>query len=371
MRALIRKITGGLVLPQPHMGRRAYYAHPGICHARGTDGQGSTYSGPTSKRFSNLDLRPDEAVLSATDNPQNSARLKRFVAIADDLSPTSKSTSAQVPISPSTNLPEFACRIFQSIPGTTPATGLGTITNAPMDLRAMNLQWIPGGKFDFGPTGYDLWGCNVERRYGIVVPGFYIFAQKVTESVLQQMLDGPLGYRPEGEAVPSAYVGEHLPAVRVNKYLAQDYVDWLNKQTDVQGMRHQLSAVTGKKWSFDLPSNYQWEKAVKGPSGIEYIHLNNAEVVLSNIGGVECVTPINLNYEPNKLNGFGLHDMMNGVREWTRSNARFRSSHYINRGVGDRTPRRWQVPILHMYSNFASESSTNLGFRLVLCPQKP
>jgi formylglycine-generating enzyme required for sulfatase activity len=107
----------------------------------------------------------------------------------------------------------------------------------------------------------------------------------------------------------------------VSCHEALAYCDWLNEILTTSEILENFRVsqlVRSGRWRVTLPSELEWEKAARGgwPDAIfswgDEPDPNRANYVDSQIGGtsaVGCFSP----------NGYGLHDMIGNLWEWTRS----------------------------------------------------
>ncbi|MEI7868118.1 MAG: SUMF1/EgtB/PvdO family nonheme iron enzyme [Candidatus Methylumidiphilus sp.] len=147
-----------------------------------------------------------------------------------------------------------------------------------------------------------------------------------------------------------------------------------------------LPLIQSGKWRITLPSELEWEKAARGgltgtvfPWGDtpDPNRANYSQSGISNTSAVGCFPP----------NGYGLHDMVGNVWEWTRSLWGFKypyqmgdlkredlkagndksrvvrgGSWYFDQGGSRCALRSWDPPDFRYYSY-----GRNFGFRVVLC----
>ena len=112
------------------------------------------------------------------------------------------------------------------------------------------------------------------------------------------------------------------PVRWVSWHEALAYCDWLNEQLATSPvLREQMSRSPGARaasGALRLPSELEWEKAARGglPDAVfswgDTPDPNRANYADSEIGDTSAVGCF-------PANGFGLHDMIGNVWEWTRS----------------------------------------------------
>jgi formylglycine-generating enzyme required for sulfatase activity len=164
--------------------------------------------------------------------------------------------------------------------------------------------WIPAGPF--------LMGSDKERdpvvppeevpQHEVTLPHYWISNTPVRVKDFQTFVRES-GY--PWKALNEPQGGEDHPVVHVTWYDALAYCEWLRKKTALP---------------VALPSEAEWEKAARGPDGLNYPWGN---VVPSgrrcNFNNhVETTTPVNA-YTPEGDSPYGCADMAGNVGEWTRS----------------------------------------------------
>jgi formylglycine-generating enzyme required for sulfatase activity len=112
--------------------------------------------------------------------------------------------------------------------------------------------------------------------------------------------------------------GLNRPVVGVCWYEAQAYTQWLTRL--LQGRPSLLPAGVGADWTVALPSEAEWEKAVRGPKGLIYPWGERWKEDAANIEATDLNTtsPVGL-FPRGESAAFGLLDGVGNVWEWTRS----------------------------------------------------
>ncbi|MCB0825675.1 MAG: SUMF1/EgtB/PvdO family nonheme iron enzyme [Armatimonadetes bacterium] len=152
-------------------------------------------------------------------------------------------------------------------------------------------QKVLGLEFVEIPTGKFLMGHKLEKPiHEVSLDGFWIMKYEVTEKQYSKYL--------VANGMKAVGVSEK-PITNIDRREAQKYIDWLNKQSEIQ---------------FDLPSEAQWEYAARGgyqgfdfPWGDGYVE-GYAAVLEDPIQKVGSFPP----------NGYGLFDMCGNVAEMCR-----------------------------------------------------
>lgn len=256
---------------------------------------------------------------------------------------------------------------------------------------------IPSGQFLLGER------LNRQDPHYVWLAGYFIGKFEVTNAEFREFLNDPTGYNDganwthdgkrwktsnasQATALINPFDEDHArfgqddqPVVNVSWYEANAYCRWLTRK------------VGGQKWSFGLPHEAEWEKAARGPDGLDYglsntvsddeVKLYNwrknpsAEVTVA--GWRDTQT----GYKPNR---YGLYHMSGNVTEWTQSVERAynRQHPFVDDDrnhddvVGPRVMRggSWytaSVAVLSLsYREFfqPSVSAPYLGFRVVARP---
>jgi formylglycine-generating enzyme required for sulfatase activity len=137
---------------------------------------------------------------------------------------------------------------------------------------------------------------------------FYIGRYPVTNQEYSLYLRGT------GQSIVMAKDKADHPIVNVSLMHAQGYADWLNR-------KYQVDLPAG--YTFQLPSEPEWEKSARGAAGNEYPWGNNFDTRRCNSkeGGKNGTTSVGT-YSPQGDSAFGAADMAGNVWEWTRSRGR-------------------------------------------------
>ena len=134
---------------------------------------------------------------------------------------------------------------------------------------------------------------------------FYIGRYPVTHQEYALYLRGT------GQSIVMAKDKADHPIVKVSLMHAQGYADWLNR-------KYQADLPAG--YTFQLPSEPEWEKSARGVAGNEYPWGNNFDTKRCNSkeGGKSGTTSVGA-YSPQGDSAFGAADLAGNVWEWTRS----------------------------------------------------
>ena len=175
----------------------------------------------------------------------------------------------------------------------------------PIDLELVR---IPAGEFLMGsdPAKDKNAHINEQPQHTIDLPEFYIGKYPVTNAqyaAFVKSTDHRVPYHWKDGEIPSGKA-DH-PVVNVSWYEAIAFCDWLSKKTDKD---------------FSLPSEAEWEKAVRGVDGRIYPWSDKPPSHdLCNFGlHVKGTTPVG-KYSPKGDSPYGCADMVGNVWEWTRS----------------------------------------------------
>jgi formylglycine-generating enzyme required for sulfatase activity len=149
-------------------------------------------------------------------------------------------------------------------------------------------------------------------------PAFYIARYPVTVAQLRAFVEAT-GFEPgDADALRDP---DNRPVRYINWHEALAYCDWLSEVLASSPVLEECEAVRlvrEASWRVALPSELEWEKAARGglvdavfPWG-DTPDPNRANYGDSEVGDTSAVGCF-------PANGFGLHDMIGNVWEWTRS----------------------------------------------------
>ena len=149
-------------------------------------------------------------------------------------------------------------------------------------------------------------------------PEFYIARYPVTVAQFRAFVEATGFEIGDADALRDP---DSRPVRWVSWHEARAYCDWLNNQlatSPVLAKSEIARLVRERQWRVALPSELEWEKAARGglPDAVfswgDTPDPNRANYVDSGIGDTSAVGCFS-------ANGFGLHDMIGNVWEWTRS----------------------------------------------------
>jgi formylglycine-generating enzyme required for sulfatase activity len=154
-------------------------------------------------------------------------------------------------------------------------------------------------------------------------PHFYIARYAVTVAQFRAFVEATRYYLGEPFALDNP---SNRPVSCISWLEARDYCVWLTKQVQAaKAFRtSKLCAMVREGgWVFDLPNEPEWEKAARGGALRQVFSWGNRpNPELANYGATGIKDTCAVGCFP--ANGYGLHDMIGNVWEWTRS----RSSYY-------------------------------------------
>lgn len=310
--------------------------------------------------------------------------------------------------------------------------GVNVITH--QDVRLPDIDWvlIPAGKFLMGSTDKDERAyANEKSQYPVVLPDFWISRYPLTHAQFEPFVHAK-GYQEpsywtktgwawlQGAEQDFAYIedeqirhffeenqrqnplelrgqpffweakpwnGCNRPVVGVNWYEAYAYTQWLQEKYRQYDL---WPGAAGRGGSITLLSDAEWEKAVRGESGLIYPWSDDWQEDAANTeeAKLNTTSPVGL-FPKGKSRQYGLLDGAGNVWEWTRSlwgkdwnkpdfiyrydpedgrrenveSDQFRvlrgGSFYGSRSGARCAFRGWDNPDFWNY---------NIGFRLCLCP---
>jgi sulfatase modifying factor 1 len=239
---------------------------------------------------------------------------------------------------------------------TSPRTDLRQDEPPSRDRRIGDMVWIPGGTFRMGSNDHYPEEAPVHR---VTVDGFWIDRTPVTNRQFKRFIIAT-GHRTTAEIAPQAkdYPGvlPHMlyagSLVFMRPHSTFDLRDWSQWWSFMPGAdwRHPYGptsninilndhpvvhvscsdALAYAKWAGkDLPTEAEWEFAARGgldgaefawgdelmPGGVHMANIWQGNFPLQNLheDGYERTSPVTA-FPPN---GYGLHDMIGNVWEWT------------------------------------------------------
>jgi len=150
------------------------------------------------------------------------------------------------------------------------------------------------------------WFENERPQTRLFLKGYWIGKYPVTNAQYKRFVEATDRKRPshwEGGAIPAGK--DNHPVTHVTWDDAVAYCKW-------------LAQVTGKPYR--LPSEAEWEKAARGPNGLEYPWGNQWDASKCNMqdSGPGDTTPVG-RYSPRGDSPYGCADMAGNVWEWTSS----------------------------------------------------
>jgi formylglycine-generating enzyme required for sulfatase activity len=202
-----------------------------------------------------------------------------------------------------------------------------TIRPWPAHVFDRDYVYIPSGHFLIGDR------ANPREPHYVWVPAYFIAAFEVTNAEYRRFLAGGYskaeywtedglrwrsGSRSEASAaLPTTdrrFNREDQPVTSVTWYEAMAYCRWLTRE------------YGGGIWTFNLPSDAEWEKAARGPDGFDYglgDTISDSEKPLYNWGKNPVAAVTVVGYEETKRlykpNRYGLYHASGNVAEWTSS----------------------------------------------------
>ncbi|HJN45519.1 MAG: hypothetical protein CL477_14860 [Acidobacteria bacterium] len=180
---------------------------------------------------------------------------------------------------------------------------------------------IPAGLFTMGSDRQDAQADEDERpQHTVTLPAYYIGRYEVTVAQFAAFV-ADTGYAPDD--LGSLDGPEDHPVRNVTWNDATAYCTWLTETLrDWTGTpsvlaRQLRGSDGGRRWSVNLPTEAEWEKAARGTDGRLYPWGDRLDETRANYGGTEGPRPVG-SY-PAWASPYGLLDVAGNVWEWTRS----------------------------------------------------
>lgn len=246
----------------------------------------------------------------------------------------------------------LACGEQRASSSSPPSSLAPPTPSAPMPREGM--VYIPAGEFIMGSDRTDEEGLRL--RYGFTVDlylnehpvqrvaldAYYIDTLEVSNADYKRFVETS-GHPPPTEWVQTAYnvSDDKLRTAHPNnlRWIAADYFDVEYDTAEMSGeellaeliaiqRRRDLLPVTAVSWDDAdaycrwlgkrLPSEAEWEKAARGPDGLEYPWGNDWETGKANAGDQmesdESRAPVGS--FPDDVSFYGAHDLGGNVSEW-------------------------------------------------------
>ncbi len=225
---------------------------------------------------------------------------------------------------------------------------------APVDLSSKGLVWIPPGEFMMGSVDDDRYADSEEKPLRTVMTGgFYMFDHPVTNAEFKAFLEAT--GREDVRDLSSEFAEDDQPAVLVNHEEATTYSNWLGDEIG----KHRGISVIGR-----LPTEAEWEKAAKGPSGNEFISPATHAQAHFDAQATRAVD------SPDAYaNGFWLKDMIGNVWEWTSSPWEKGSANFVLRGGSWSHGNPHLLRAAYRSGDHADRRHYYIGFRPVIVLQ--
>lgn len=164
---------------------------------------------------------------------------------------------------------------------------------------------VPGGDFLMGSTAiHDPQAHpNELPQHRLALPGFEIARYSVTVEEYGYAIHAGVVRPPWRWRIQALH--QNYPVVNVAWQEAVDYADW-------------LAHCTGQLWR--VPSEAEWEKAARGPSGRIFPWGDTWDPTLAKVAGEsEELGPAPVGSHPRSASPYGAEDMAGNVWEWTTS----------------------------------------------------
>ncbi len=155
---------------------------------------------------------------------------------------------------------------------------------------------VPKGPFWCGSNWAD---AMVGPRHKRELPAYYIDVHEVTNKQWARFVDAHGITPPDywmNDKQPDNFMS--LPVVNVSWYEAQAFAKWAGKR---------------------LPTEFEWEKAARGPNGNIFPWGHLYEKDLANTFLTEKYQPTPVGSFPEGKSPYGCHDMLGNALEWTAS----------------------------------------------------
>jgi formylglycine-generating enzyme required for sulfatase activity len=194
---------------------------------------------------------------------------------------------------------------------------------------------ISSGPFNKGSKPENLYALENEiPQISVETQEFFISIYPVTNAQYQYFILENSDFRvPHSNFYPVSDWDQNLrvcrpsrrnrPVVFVSRDDANQYCRWLTQRIETdQSLPYEIRNHIKNGWVVRLPTESEWEKAARGPQGMEWpwgnkyqLHLVNSEEE-----GIEDTTPVGIFHQG--ASTFGVYDMAGNVFEWTQDSAK-------------------------------------------------
>ena len=181
---------------------------------------------------------------------------------------------------------------------------------------------IPSGEFQYGDAKSE----RAAKPQRLTLPTFYISRYPITYAQFQTFLDDPAGYADarwfeglaasddERQMQEQSFKFASHPRETVNWYQAMAFCRWLSWR---KGGGFDVKKVG--EWAVQLPTEFEWERAVRGTDGRLYPYAGEYDATKGNternIGQTSAVGIF-----PHGASPYGVEEMSGNVWEWCLSN---------------------------------------------------
>jgi len=226
--------------------------------------------------------------------------------------------------------------------------GINVITRLGKTIPDIDWVYVPEGEFLMGSTDYDKYAFEEEKpQHSVYLPAYWISRYPITNAQFAPFVDEkcyenqeywidagwewleeirrireeepykrPIRYpyKPYGWKHPRRGIFNR-PVVGISWYEAHAYSLWLQEKYWESNFSLGIEKIN---YIINIPSEEQWEKAIRGVNGLIYPWGNNWTFDTANIKEENLHTISTLGMFPKgKSKGFGLLDGVGNINEWT------------------------------------------------------
>jgi formylglycine-generating enzyme required for sulfatase activity len=198
--------------------------------------------------------------------------------------------------------------------------GVGVVDGLP------DIDWvtIPGGEFIYGEgqTGEKLFLPAFSiARYPITYVQFQCFAADPAVYGDPRWWEGLAADEDDKRLRDQGFKYANHPRESVNWYQAIAFCRWLSFQLWAVGTRHVVSAadydpMNPLTWLVRLPTEQEWEKAARGPTGLIYPYGNTFDAQKGNSSETGIGMTSAVGVFPGGASPYGVEEMSGNIWEW-------------------------------------------------------